>query len=451
MLPVVISTANFGYLDFARNLIANVRETLSAHRFVFYCMDQQLYDSLKGRATERIEIRLFNTTCDTGFQNFDSAKFIGIDRAKIQIIRSALSEFGFVHFVDADVVFFKEPTAAYHAEYADYDIVYQRDMAPSMGSAYDPWTCVGNMTLRNTEPTRAFLDTLQDYETRYPEKNDQECQRQMFRDAGVSDIRTYPHAKLTEFPMEHFTMGWVVSNQPEILKDTMVFHANYVVGKDAKIGRLKQVGKWYANKLSEFYYRIVDVNDAQTGGWAGIYYGVLSKVINENNFTRVAEIGIGYGTHAKQILKSTSVTQLYLIDPMTYYPDDGFANDVMKHDPEVIGENFNEFAELIRKELSPWKDRHTWFRQPSLSITNDQIADGSLDCVFVDGDHSYAAVVADLDFWWKKVRPGGQMLGDDYWMGQVAQAVGEFAKRNRLACDFLYRPGSNYKIYRFTK
>jgi hypothetical protein len=71
--------------------------------------------------------------------------------------------------------------------------------------------------------------------------------------------------------------------------------------------------------------------------------------------------------------------------------------------------------------------------------------------VSVDGDHSYAAVVADLDFWWKKVRPGGQMLGDDYWMGQVAQAVGEFAKRNRLMYDFLYRPGTNYKIFRFTK
>jgi Nucleotide-diphospho-sugar transferase/Methyltransferase domain len=451
MLPVVISSANFGYMDFARNLLANVRETLSTHRFVFYCMDQQLYNSLKGRATDRIEIRLFDTTCDTGFQDFDSAKFIGIDRAKIQIIRSALSEFGFVHFVDADVVFFKEPTAAYHAEYADYDIVYQRDMAPSMGSAYDPWTCVGNMTLRNTESTRTFLDTLQEYETRYPEKNDQECQRQMFRDAGISDIRMYPHAKLTEFPMEHFTMGWVVSNQPDILKDTMVFHANYVVGKDAKMNRLKQVGKWYANKLCTYYHETVDANDAQTGGWSKLYYGVLSKVINENKFARVAEIGIGYGTHAKQILKTTNVQQLYLVDPMVFYGDDAFATNVMSYEANTPGNNFNEFADLIRNELSPWKDRYTWFRQPSLSITNDQIADGSLDCVFVDGDHSYAAVAADLDFWWKKVRPGGQMLGDDYWMGQVAQAVNDFAQRNKLTFDFLYRTGTDYKIFRFYK
>jgi hypothetical protein len=43
------------------------------------------------------------------------------------------------------------------------------------------------------------------------------------------------------------------------------------------------------------------------------------------------------------------------------------------------------------------------------------------------------------------------MLGDDYWMSQVAQAVGEFARRNGLMYDFLYRPGTNYKIFRFTK
>lgn len=451
MLPVVISTANVGYIDFARNLLANVRHTLLMHRFIFYCMDQPLYDSLKGRATDRIEIRLFDTKCDTGFQNFDSAKFIDIDRAKIQIIRSALSEFGFIHFVDADVVFFKEPTEAYHADYIDYDIVYQRDMAPDRGSAYDPWTCVGNMTLRNTAPTRAFLDTLQEYETRHPEKNDQECQRQMFRDAGVSDIRMYPHAKLTEFPMEHFTMGWAVSNQPDLLKDTMVFHANYVIGKDAKIDRLKRVGKWYANKLSKYYHEKVDGNDAQTEGWATLYYGVVSDVINQNKFARVAEVGIGYGTHAKQILRTTNVEQLYLVDPMVFYANDGFARDVMRYEAETPGNNFNEWANLIRTELSPWKNRYTWFRQPSLSITNDQIADGSLDCVFLDGDHSYGAVLADLSFWWKKVRVGGQLLGDDYWMEGVRSAVDHFSMRELLEYDFLYRPNTAYKIYRFKK
>ena len=204
-------------------------------------------------------------------------------------------------------------------------------------------------------------------------------------------------------------------------------------------------------RLVDFYRQTVDMNDSQKGGWAQHYYGVLSQVINENNYKRVAEVGIGYGTHAKYVLKTTQVDQLYLIDPMVFYPNDGFADDIMKHEPVVTGNNFNEFADLIRNELSPWQSRFTWFRQPSLSITNNQIADKSLDCVFVDGDHSYGAVLADLSFWWTKVRTGGQLLGDDYWMSDVQRAVDQFARTNGLKYDFLYRPGSNYKIYRFKK
>ena len=204
-------------------------------------------------------------------------------------------------------------------------------------------------------------------------------------------------------------------------------------------------------RLVDFYRETVDLNDSQKGGWAQHYYGVLSQVINENNYKRVAEVGIGYGTHAKHVLKTTQVDQLYLIDPMVFYPNDGFANDVMKHEPVVTGNNFNEFADLIRNELSTWQSRFTWFRQPSLSISNNQIADESLDCVFVDGDHSYGAVLADLSFWWTKVRTGGQLLGDDYWMPDVQRAVDQFARTNGLKYDFLYRSGSNYKIFRFYK
>jgi hypothetical protein len=204
-------------------------------------------------------------------------------------------------------------------------------------------------------------------------------------------------------------------------------------------------------KLVDFYRQTVDLNESETGGWAPAYYGVLSQVINDNKYTRVAEVGIGYGTHAKQVLKSTAVERLLLVDPMAYYPNDAFADDIMRQIPETPGNNFNELADLIRKELAPWESRYTWLRMPSLSVSSKDIPDESLDCIFIDGDHSYTAVTADLAFWWKKLRVGGQLLGDDFWMEQVAQAVNHFAKRNLLTYDFLYRHGSTYKIYRFKK
>jgi predicted O-methyltransferase YrrM len=59
-----------------------------------------------------------------------------------------------------------------------------------------------------------------------------------------------------------------------------------------------------------------------------------------------------------------------------------------------------------------------------------QVEDGSLDFVFIDADHSYEGVKADIEAWDPKVREGGYVIGHDYdfpkwWGKQVKQAVDE--------------------------
>jgi len=92
-----------------------------------------------------------------------------------------------------------------------------------------------------------------------------------------------------------------------------------------------------------------------------------------------------------------------------------------------------------------------WHRVNSLDVTDSQIPDGSLDCVFVDADHSYDAVRQDLSFWWRKIRVGGQMLGDDYWMGDVKRAVDEFSLANNVKRELLRKENTMYPIFRFHK
>ena len=66
--------------------------------------------------------------------------------------------------------------------------------------------------------------------------------------------------------------------------------------------------------------------------------------------------------------------------------------------------------------------------------------DGSLDCVYIDADHSRESVAADLRAWWPKLKSGGLFCGHDYhvpdgWIKTVgggfqcgvAGAVQEFA------------------------
>lgn len=189
--------------------------------------------------------------------------------------------------------------------------------------------------------------------------------------------------------------------------------------------------------------------DGGEGGWAQYYYGVFNDVINENNFKNVAEVGIGYGLHAKLILDKTDVYKLYLIDPMKWYPNDGFAIDVMKYG------GFEKLVKNIKLNLKPHENKYTWFRKGSTEITEEEIPDNSLDAVFIDADHSYRAVSNDLSFWYKKVRVGGWILGDDYCqktMG-VKKAVDEFSKKNNLLLEFLYKKNGihNYPIYKFVK
>jgi len=48
-----------------------------------------------------------------------------------------------------------------------------------------------------------------------------------------------------------------------------------------------------------------------------------------------------------------------------------------------------------------------------------------IDLLFIDGDHSYAAALADMRAWAPRVVPGGHCLVDDFHMPDVARAAGE--------------------------
>eukprot|EP00210_Caulerpa_lentillifera_P001094 g1055.t1 len=59
------------------------------------------------------------------------------------------------------------------------------------------------------------------------------------------------------------------------------------------------------------------------------------------------------------------------------------------------------------------------------------------EIIHIDAAHFYLDVVEDLELWWKHLRPGGIMLGDDWsnsWPG-VVKAVREHAERYNLTIN----------------
>lgn len=52
-----------------------------------------------------------------------------------------------------------------------------------------------------------------------------------------------------------------------------------------------------------------------------------------------------------------------------------------------------------------------------------QYADGSLDMVFLDDDHSAEHLAAECHVWWPKLKPGGLMAGHDYDWPSVREGL----------------------------
>ncbi len=146
-----------------------------------------------------------------------------------------------------------------------------------------------------------------------------------------------------------------------------------------------------------------------------------------------AEIGVWKGEFSKEILKREP-SKLYLIDPwksIADVPERWHAAPQEEMDKvynEVIGAfGGRDNVEVVRKF--------------SADAAAD-IQDGSLDWVYVDGDHSYEFVKQDLELWWPKLKPGGCICGDDYQEGKyqvevlkfgVVKAVNEFTQNNSAA------------------
>ena len=60
---------------------------------------------------------------------------------------------------------------------------------------------------------------------------------------------------------------------------------------------------------------------------------------------------------------------------------------------------------------------------------------GQIDMLWVDGDHLYESVAADLDTWLPLVKPGGLVCGHDYGRETVQRAVHEHFAPEVVGCD----------------
>jgi predicted O-methyltransferase YrrM len=159
----------------------------------------------------------------------------------------------------------------------------------------------------------------------------------------------------------------------------------------------------------------------------------LPRLFKEMGFKVGAEIGVARGFYSKWLLYGIPGLKLYLIDPWKAYGE--YTEHSKESDQPIMDANLKKAKERLKGK------NVVFIRKTSMDALED-FEDESLDFVFIDGNHSFEYVIADIAGWSKKVRKGGIVSGHDYWnsvdrggnpkLCQAKDAVDAWTKTNQI-------------------
>lgn len=131
----------------------------------------------------------------------------------------------------------------------------------------------------------------------------------------------------------------------------------------------------------------------------------FSRLFRDGGFKSGIEVGVADGRFSEHFLVDNNTTKRFqwtMIEP--------FPNKQL----------LNRYS--YKGKSGAWKERnllrnvdHHFFEKLSLDEALLQsLPDESYDFIYLDGDHSYDGVKAEIPLYWKKVKTGGVLAGHDY-------------------------------------
>lgn len=159
----------------------------------------------------------------------------------------------------------------------------------------------------------------------------------------------------------------------------------------------------------------------------------IASFTPEVKVIRGVEIGVERGVYSRILIEGCPRLQLSMIDPWESYP--GYRD----HVSQAKLEGFREEAQKLTREYPGRASIIRRFSVPASSL----FGDGTLDFVYIDGNHNLQNVINDIASWLPKLRSGGIMAGHDYRKPknnighQVVEAVDAWTYANRVSPWFL--------------
>jgi hypothetical protein len=171
---------------------------------------------------------------------------------------------------------------------------------------------------------------------------------------------------------------------------------------------------------------IIDIRDSYRATIAFVPTRVeLPILLNERRlFGCGVEIGVQQGEYSETLLRYWRGMHLISVDPWRQDAPENYVDIA-----NVLQPTHDQFFETTTRRLARFGERSTIWRMTSIEAA-PLIPRYSLDFVYIDARHDYAAVMEDLDTWFDKVRPGGIVAGHDYIDGSFA--AGEFGVKSAV-------------------
>ncbi len=154
----------------------------------------------------------------------------------------------------------------------------------------------------------------------------------------------------------------------------------------------------------------------------GKAYGVFDRIVQLRGFRTGVEVGVAFGGHIEALLNIPTIEKVYGVDP---YQQTGTSSSLGLSQSEM-----DTLYLFVLNRLAPFGDRYQPVRKSSVEASS--IIPQEIDFVYIDADHSYQEVMADLCAWFPKVREGGIIGGHDYShpdLPGVKKAVDRFFSR----------------------
>jgi predicted O-methyltransferase YrrM len=165
----------------------------------------------------------------------------------------------------------------------------------------------------------------------------------------------------------------------------------------------------------------------------------LSLLVERFEWRRGAEIGLSSGETSQYLLQHNPSLHMVGVDARRAFP--GHAPD------DFLNWDHAHLKSVAEVNLAPYADRFRYIE--ALSVEAAQaVTDASMDFVFIDADHSEAAVRTDILAWLPKIKAEGWITGHDISYPTVRAAVDDMIPRYQIGPDVVWfrpvHPWSNW-------